>query len=98
MYCMRLRFDLIIMFFIVFFLMIRQPPRSTRTDTLVPYTTLFRSHHQLADAGIIAPVLIVIAEPQNAAVGQPEIARALDLEEEHLDRVRAPRDHRRVAR
>src|SRR3546814_2028894 len=26
-----------------FFLMIRRPPRSTRTDTLVPYTTLFRS-------------------------------------------------------
>src|SRR3546814_9349446 len=26
-----------------FFLMIRQPPRSTRTDTLLPYTTLFRS-------------------------------------------------------
>src|SRR3546814_14471718 len=25
------------------FLMIRRPPRSTRTDTLVPYTTLFRS-------------------------------------------------------
>src|SRR3546814_11038513 len=30
-----------IMFF--FFLMIRRPPRSTRTDTLFPYTTLFRS-------------------------------------------------------
>src|SRR3546814_16489413 len=30
------------MFF--FFLMIRRPPRSTRTDTLFPYTTLFRSH------------------------------------------------------
>src|SRR3546814_10727087 len=29
------------MFF--FFLMIRRPPRSTRTDTLFPYTTLFRS-------------------------------------------------------
>src|SRR3546814_12163561 len=28
---------------VVFFLMIRRPPRSTRTDTLVPYTTLFRS-------------------------------------------------------
>src|SRR3546814_5461283 len=26
------------------FLMIRRPPRSTRTDTLFPYTTLFRSH------------------------------------------------------
>src|SRR3546814_20913815 len=36
-----------------FYLMIRRPPRSTRTDTLFPYTTLFRSglrrgsaHHQ----------------------------------------------------
>src|SRR3546814_1137193 len=32
---------MIIMYF--FFLMIRRPPRSTRTDTLFPYTTLFRS-------------------------------------------------------
>src|SRR3546814_13255818 len=29
--------------FVLFFLMIRRPPRSTRTDTLFPYTTLFRS-------------------------------------------------------
>src|SRR3546814_15825091 len=29
------------------FLMIRRPPRSTRTDTLFPYTTLFRSQHVL---------------------------------------------------
>src|SRR3546814_1503062 len=29
--------------FFVFFLMIRRPPRSTRTDTLFPYTTLFLS-------------------------------------------------------
>src|SRR3546814_20279206 len=28
---------------LVFFLMIRRPPRSTRTDPLFPYTTLFRS-------------------------------------------------------
>src|SRR3546814_8956851 len=33
-----------------FFLMIRRPPRSTRTDTLFPYTTLFRSH-RLGRAG-----------------------------------------------
>src|SRR3546814_10916766 len=26
--------------------MIRRPPRSTRTDTLFPYTTLFRSRHR----------------------------------------------------
>src|SRR3546814_12746014 len=31
----------------VFVLMIRRPPRSTRTDTLFPYTTLFRSHGPL---------------------------------------------------
>src|SRR3546814_18859318 len=29
------------------FLMIRRPPRSTRTDTLFPYTTLFRSRRDL---------------------------------------------------
>src|SRR3546814_3270899 len=33
-----------------FFLMIRRPPRSTRTDTPVPYTTLFRSPHETAAA------------------------------------------------
>src|SRR3546814_6741120 len=31
------------MLFFIFFLMIQRPPRSTRTDTLFPYTTLFRS-------------------------------------------------------
>src|SRR3546814_11192492 len=31
-----------------FFLMIRRPPRSTRTDTLFPYTTLFRSSASMA--------------------------------------------------
>src|SRR3546814_1824574 len=32
-----------------FFLMIRRPPRSTRTDTLFPYTTLFRSYRVRRD-------------------------------------------------
>src|SRR3546814_14797512 len=32
----------------LFFLMIRRPPRSTRTDTLFPYTTLFRSPYHYA--------------------------------------------------
>src|SRR3546814_1764619 len=39
--------------------MIRRPPRSTRTDTLFPYTTLFRSHahhHEgFGDAGRRGP-------------------------------------------
>src|SRR3546814_16326450 len=34
---------LYISLYFFFFLMIRRPPRSTRTDTLFPYTTLFRS-------------------------------------------------------
>src|SRR3546814_1792356 len=33
----------VVISFVFFFLMIRRPPRSTRTDTLFPYTTLFRS-------------------------------------------------------
>src|SRR3546814_12327413 len=35
--------------FYFFFLRIRRPPRSTRTDTLFPYTTLFRSLEHLDD-------------------------------------------------
>src|SRR3546814_11959610 len=35
--------DLSLVVRVFFFLMIRRPPRSTRTDTLFPYTTLFRS-------------------------------------------------------
>src|SRR3546814_14692128 len=35
--------------------MIRRPPRSTRTDTLLPYTTLFRSHHQERIDGFVHP-------------------------------------------
>src|SRR3546814_8629884 len=37
------------MFYIVFVLMRRRPPRSTRTDTLFPYTTLFRSEIDVHD-------------------------------------------------
>src|SRR3546814_1349914 len=39
-------------FFFIFFLMIRRPPRSTRTDTLFPYTTLFRSSQVLLGLNI----------------------------------------------
>src|SRR3546814_6084252 len=35
--------------YLFFLLMIRRPPRSTRTDTLFPYTTLFRSPARLLD-------------------------------------------------
>src|SRR3546814_6507961 len=35
------------------FLMIRRPPRSTRTDTLFPYTTLFRSSFNIRGEPIV---------------------------------------------
>src|SRR3546814_19876482 len=39
---------------VFFFLMIRRPPRSTHTDTLFPYTTLFRSLHRGAVRAALA--------------------------------------------
>src|SRR3546814_6563638 len=41
--------------FFFFFLMIRRPPRSTRTDTLFPYTTLFRSASASSMAQCLSP-------------------------------------------
>src|SRR3546814_17340270 len=37
----------------VFFVMLRLPPRSTRTDTRFPYTTLFRSFALVDDAALV---------------------------------------------
>src|SRR3546814_19679634 len=50
-YLCALKFmDLISSLLFFFFLMIRRPQRSTRTDTLFPYTTLFRSQPRWFDA------------------------------------------------
>src|SRR3546814_16905023 len=43
--------------FVFFFLMIRRPPRSTRTDTLFPYTTLFRSKARWHNGFFVVPGL-----------------------------------------
>src|SRR3546814_6562544 len=43
------------LFFVFFFLMIRRPPRSTRTDTLFPYTTLFRFQYPAAQRRCTVP-------------------------------------------
>src|SRR3546814_21120704 len=48
--------------FYFFFVMKRRPPRSTRTDTLFPYTTLFRS-------GLNADELARIHAPIGLAIG-----------------------------
>src|SRR3546814_15116068 len=45
---------MLVLIVLFFFLMIRRPPRSTRTDTLFPYTTLFRSVAHAGLAGVVA--------------------------------------------
>src|SRR3546814_9954538 len=51
--------------------MIRRPPRSTRTDTLFPYTTLFRSFSDIVfEAGISAPIRRPRGRDIMAACGQ----------------------------
>src|SRR3546814_19080776 len=57
-------------FLYFFFLMIRRPPRSTRTDTLFPYTTLFRSMWDAYDTRYIdyvgswGPAILGHAHPE----------------------------------
>src|SRR3546814_16412776 len=62
------------MFF--FFLMIRRQPRSTRTDTLFPYTTLFRSH-QRQQFVVALQVFAVVGEALAAEIGLAQLV-ALD--------------------
>src|SRR3546814_2142869 len=52
----------------VFFLMIRRPPRSTRTDTLFPYTTLFRSIRRTSL--VPAPMSSSLASRRKRSTGQ----------------------------
>src|SRR3546814_6091966 len=61
-----------------FFVMIRRPPRSTRPDTLFPYTTLFRSGAGRVGADPHPPGLLV-ADPARLAIrGQLRVAQARD--------------------
>src|SRR3546814_13619316 len=56
--------------------MIRRPPRSTRTDTLFPYTTLFRSVHEVAGADLGAGRAGMLTTLKNAAMGLGVARRA----------------------
>src|SRR3546814_13791486 len=52
-----------------FFLMIRRPPRSTRTDTLFPYTTLFRSARGIRGTVVTTVPALALLEANDAARG-----------------------------
>src|SRR3546814_5075374 len=80
--------------------MIRRPPRSTRTDTLFPYTTLFRSlqelHHLLDATGLDQRALggeHLLVDAEEVEVGADEIRHGIDGEAAHR---RQPLGLRRV--
>src|SRR3546814_7638347 len=77
--------------------MIRRPPRSTRTDTLFPYTTLFRSQHparparggdrdpdQRGGAGVSHEALRTI---------EPKMQRAVEAMERDFAGIRRSEEH-----
>src|SRR3546814_17730304 len=78
-----------------FFLMIRRPPRSTRTDTLFPYTTLFRSllppsMAEFQHPGMPAPDSMPgrLRKLAGGARGAPAILSALPLQARDFLRTR----------
>src|SRR3546814_12704854 len=71
---------------IFFLLMIRLPPRSTRTDTLFPYTTLFRSLRWQAMDRRLAD----LSQPARAQIGRaPAIDPCFGVEQREATRVMA---------
>src|SRR3546814_15778385 len=64
--------------------MIRRPPRSTRTDTLFPYTTRFRSAPIAPSAGIDPLVQCRVLEPADIAA---QLLPGLDAEQGDVVRI-----------
>src|SRR3546814_20931274 len=80
------------------FLMILRPPRSTRTDTLFPYTSLFRSHVRSAP-GVRRPAdrveadeahALVVEGPVRVAVQATELLAEIEIPEIGRAHVRTP--------
>src|SRR3546814_16344505 len=74
---------------VFFFLMIRRPPRSTRTDTLFPYTTLFRSEPvdpHLAERGLLG---IEMLRPHGKRAAGDEAFLSRGRSEEHTSELQS---------
>src|SRR3546814_5236092 len=71
--------------------MIRRPPRSTRTDTLFPYTTLFRSalgvdlDHGLADALLLVDLLVGDLHAEGVAIEGDRLVQVRDGDADVVD-------------
>src|SRR3546814_12178849 len=82
------------LFYLVFFLMIRRPPRSTRTDTLFPYTTLFRSRQVRSTTALprLSFRIRLAAPPQyrlRRQLDQRECCPRSDRSEEHTSELQS---------
>src|SRR3546814_17557032 len=64
----------------------RRPPRSTRTDTLFPYTTLFRSDQGVLGVGLEAGQLMALLQRARCQVGVDLVQRGAAI---HLRLARA---------
>src|SRR3546814_7510541 len=80
--------------------MVRRPPRSTRTDTLFPYTTLFRSRIfdldqqsvlplAMADPGMIEKFLHRYLPLQKPVTGKSTRAFVIERSEEHTSELQS---------
>src|SRR3546814_3356151 len=70
--------------------MIRRPPRSTRTDTLFPYTTLFRSPEREDHPHVVVARVGVQMRDLRAGQGQPQHPRGdLGRSEEHTSELQS---------
>src|SRR3546814_18156692 len=78
--------------------MIRRPPRSTRTDTLFPYTTLFRSRGSIMSGSsskkrrfaLFSILLAATLTPYAAAAGQRSAPRMVVVDERETVRDAPP--------
>src|SRR3546814_5412080 len=72
--------------------MIRRPPRSTRTDTLFPYTTLFRSRQSVGAQQLLVVDRQLQGYELAGQVAEPAIFGRLEAERLHIRRLRRHHD------
>src|SRR3546814_7389453 len=71
--------------------MIRRPPRSTRTDTLFPYTTLFRSTSRSPPGAPLAKGLVAVTlkPPSTRSIRPLDSSQSLARSEEHTSELQS---------
>src|SRR3546814_9414089 len=74
---------------LVFFLMIRRPPRSTRTDTRFPYTTLFRSLLGIRLLSSTHRIDRVVINNITGTINGPRLAVISNRSEEHTSELQS---------